>query len=894
MADKKRIIICKKNKSQDLTKYKKNSELNESLKIKSANECYLDVVIRQIERLIRSENYKIAFKKLDEISSQDVKKEYKEFILNAIKRKLNEHIKLGRSYNCESLVETLPAEYGKELFEYVISCMEIQQHKKEIKFSLEKYNFIKAEALYSNYSDVIEYEEYINKKSKFIRKYFLKYHNIQIDTDQALAIAKNKQNILVTARAGSGKTRTIACRAIYAIEKENINPNEIMILAFNRIARAEINHRICKKFNYPKFNSHTAKTFHSLAYSIVHPAEDLLFDDSNVEVEQKLSEFVKNIYENKKITDPSFQTNIYNLYRNDDLKVFDDSYFYQLLNEEFSKQEIRKFLSKKRLITLKRDHVKSRGEKWIADFLFEHDIEYSYEEQLTQINDRIYKPDFIIRLKNNVSIVLEHWGIDENEKNRIVPYDWTKSWDDYQSEMQWKRAYCIQTDNVILIETSIADMKQGRIHFEKILKSKLEDQGIECKKLNEIEILNRIEEKFKDKFAKRLVSFILKAKRYEMNVNEIKSMINRTVFSNRTLSFLNIALEIYADYEKLLKDENKTDFETIMKRAIDKIHSTKGNCEIYLGKDIIKLNDLKFILIDEFQDFSKQFFALINAIKSYNPTLKLFCVGDDWQAINGFAGSDLLYFNKFEDLFSKSDSTSLTFNYRSSCKVVDEGNRIMQGYGTPAKSYNKDIGGRINLVFIDDVKFKSQNGDLDRQFMSKNELYFGEFNRYLKKCCEIIIGNIDKSFIIMHRFNKMCHYKELFELQGRIVTYLRENHFSNKSKEELFNQIQVGTVHQFKGCEADIAIILECNKYNYPCIHTDCEVDLIFGRTPMTILEEERRLFYVAITRAKESVYLISERNNESEFINFNKLSKSSDIFKVYDIDKQSWNMFHE
>ena len=117
------------------------------------------------------------------------------------------------------------------------------------------------------------------KNAERIRVYLSSNHGIDINEEQALAIGKTAQNVLVTARAGSGKTRTIACKAIYAIERENIKPEELFVLTFNKNAASEVQDRIIRQFGYGKFIDKCARTFHSLAHGIVRPRKKILFDD---------------------------------------------------------------------------------------------------------------------------------------------------------------------------------------------------------------------------------------------------------------------------------------------------------------------------------------------------------------------------------------------------------------------------------------------------------------------------------------------------------------------------------------------------------------------------------------------------------------------------------------
>lgn len=840
---------------------KKLSELKEKLPEQNYQEIENYIKYKEqlnqderINKLIERRKFNIAFNLAKESESLEKIDE----VINTVKQEIFTLIKENKYEDSITFINTLNKNLNIEVKEYYDKLNQIYK-------MLRKYDFIKSKSFYDENQNFIKKSEYLELKSYWIKEYLKKVWSIDINEEQANAIAKESQNVLITARAGSGKTRTIACRTIFALEQENINPEEIMILAFNKKAAQEISSRIDLDLNYKKFNKRTARTFDSLAYGIINPNEDILIEDSN----NQLTNFIKKLYISKNIWNQNFEERIYNLYREDNPIEMQE-----LLSKDFSKNTLYEYYRNKRKITLDNIKVKSNGEKWIADFLFEHNINYKYEKLLTQNNSQLYKPDFTIF--DNISkqeIILEHWGIDENDKFKKVPKYWVKTWDEYYNEMIWKRNLCKQKGK-ILVETSIIDLANGRKHFEKLLKHRLEAVGIKCKKLSKEEILNKIESKYKDKVALGFAQFIQRAEKEYLSPNDIKSKINNTVLSERNKEFIKLAVILYDEYQKKLKEEKKTDFGNIMIRAIEKIHKTKGECKITIGGKVIKIKDIKFLLIDEFQDFSKLFYEMINAIKKYNPALKLFCVGDDWQAINGFAGSNLEYFKNFKNLFgTNSEKGVLTYNYRSTPSIVETGNNVMEGFGTRAKAFKSEESGGINIIYIDKTEFNIYNED-DAQYMfdSEDMKYFNIHHRYFKECYKIIDNNLDKTFIIMHRTNCLCQHIDLYnklynKFKNELIRLLDENTGNNVEK-----KIRIDTVHKFKGAEADIAIILECTNDNFPLIHPDSERSFVFGNTIEDIINEEKRLFYVAVTRAKEQVYFLTEKHNESEYLKYVKM----------------------
>jgi len=267
--------------------------------------------------------------------------------------------------------------------------------------------------------------------------------------------------------------------------------------------------------------------------------------------------------------------------------------------------------------------------------------------------------------------------------------------------------------------------------------------------------------------------FIQKAKKARMSFEEIEKKIDD--FESK--HFLKLANRIYKEYSDCLRRDNFLDFDDLITEAIEMIEKTKGECKVRGTK----LNNLKYLLIDEYQDFSKLFYNLIQVIRKYNPEIKLFCVGDSWQAINGFAGSDLKYFNNFIKYFDNSGVAYLSTNYRSRKEIIDCGNRFILRENK-SFNYQDNAGGEVVVRYVDG----------------------NSTNQYLKLCAEIITSNPNKSVAILHRKNEINNitlemfYKRLIKL-GNIR-----------------NRIIISTVHKFKGREADVVIILQATKKLFP------------------------------------------------------------------------------
>lgn len=716
-------------------------------------------------------------------------------------------------------------------------------------------------------------QDFRSQENFYDMKSFFQNKQIELSDEQLETLFPSNINVLVTARAGSGKTTTIACRAIYALEKEDIKPEEILILAFNKDAARVIRSRI-NKFGNTQINDKNIRTFHSLAYSIVLPQENILIDNVEKTIQSNYEEFLK-VHVLSKILDDDSYEKLYECFHNTD-EIIDYEYYKENRNN-------------RQLYSLNGDKVKSNGEKYIADFLFEHGIDYKYEEVLTQKDNKnyigitekkIYRPDFTIYL-NNKTYIIEHWGIDENDPNKIVPKTWNKTWDKYKKEMEWKRRI-LSKRKEILIESSILDLKEGRKIFENTLKERLESNGIKCTKLPQEKLLEKFSKNMSKQINKKLINFIQKAKSYQKTPYEIEIELKRQFknLSSYARDFIILANETYRLYEEELKKTSNTDFPNLLYEAKKKIEN--GNYEIDLENGHIQdLSKIKLILIDEFQDFSKPFYGMIKAIQNCNPKVKLFCVGDDWQAINGFAGSSLNFYKKFEKYFGCYLHKQLVLNHRSGSEIVEYGNLIMDGYdGLGGKAANNSIKSEKNFIDINITEYDNpvtkKSDDFKYIFENQNRnaaavFYFSIASRYLKECVEKIkvLNKEEKNYtyLILTRENNLDSYVNIeTEFQNQLQKVLC-NWLEIYSKDEFKKQFKIETIHKSKGAEADIVFLLNFGDKNIK-IHPDSEIDLIFGKTQQDIIDEELRLYYVAVTRAKKKLYIINENinNNNSKF----------------------------
>jgi len=742
-----------------------------------------------------------------------------------------------------------------------------------IHLNLKNNCFASADQMFMN-SDLLSEDAYIQIKSPYIQEFIQNQYGKTLHPEKYAALAHPGHNLLLSARAGSGKTTVLACKTSLLIDTEDVHPDQILVMAFNRPAAKEIGDRIRGDFKQPCFDN--ARTFHSLASQLVQPEEDILFDEKEDNSTRKMTLFIQQLLK-EEIRNPVFIEKMYAFFRKEAREIERAGF---LLDDENYFDFRRNMLQ----VTLSGEKVKSAGEKYIADYLFEHEIHYGYEK-VWLWGSQIYRPDFSL-YDQQKDLVIEHWGIDEFDPQKQVPPEWTRTWEEYYAEMQAKREF-LKEKSAILIETSIRDLRAGREAFEAILEKRLAEAGISRQKLSDAELFQKIKERDHTitRLAELFTQFIQKAKKQMLKAKDVQDLLQTYKGKDeREEVFVDLACRVYLEYELAMSRQHKIDFDDLMMRAIDKIHTTHGECEIWLGQPKsrpLKMNALRWILIDEYQDFSRLFYELIAAIRKYNQDVRIFCVGDDWQAINGFAGSDLKYFHSFTCWVEDANVSHLSTNFRSQAEIVRNGNSLMRGKGKPAESLPEKTGGNVNIRWMDDAWLEMrgnaskavQKADHER-FLITSPTTNGsgkKYNhvvasKYLMRCYEIITDpdNVGKKVAILSRTGWIDGIR-LSDFKSKLVACCTKDDLDKIRDPK--GMIDVSTVHKYKGLEAELVIILNVTDGAFPLLHPDNSLFEIFGKTLADAYAEEMRLFYVALSRAKSSVYILTEKHRESVFL---------------------------
>lgn len=708
------------------------------------------------------------------------------------------------------------------------------------------YDYFSAESYFraNNTEELLSDAEFIQLQEDFIKRWFAQNTptgEYPPDIEQRAAIGGTKNNIEVVARAGSGKTTTIVNRFRFLTEHCNVDASTMLLLAFNKKAAIELRDRIEKLLSTHQeraTNMPHVMTFHALAYSIVHPKETLIYDDDEAG-SRELSRTVQAIID-EKIRDVEWASKI----RSVMLSHFKGNWeAIEAGGHNLTKEKQLLYRRSLPNQTLKGEYVKSYGEKAIANILFEHDVEYKYEKAFYLTDGTIYRPDFTITAPNKRQVIIEYFDLADNPE--------------YDRQIQRKREYWA-SKNTPLIEVYQKDVAGNLDTLTTELLGFLKEDGVPYRNLTEEEIWEKLKDRAIDEFTKAIKSFIGRCRKKDLTASGLRALI-RSYSSDLPTenTFLEIATDIYDEYLTTIQREQLEDFDGLMSRATICIEEGQTGFDKWDNRGDLK--DLTFIMIDEYQDFSYLFDRFLDSIRSVCPRASVFCVGDDWQAINAFAGSDVQYFQQFTQRYANSHRYYLKTNYRSKKEIVSVGTNLMsQGKSGDLIKPAKQGNGTVRIGYL--TEFSSAPVE---QGIHGPDMLTPAVLRLVSS-----ILNQDKRVVFLMRTNDRlpigftCRVDAVGTSQDRFLASIQSFFTPDKRK-----RITASTTHKYKGKEEDAVIILDALIGFYPLIHPAWVFQRVFGDTVEKLIEEEKRLFYVAVSRAKDDLYILTTKGDESPFI---------------------------
>lgn len=706
-------------------------------------------------------------------------------------------------------------------------------------------------------SQVERHNESVNQNLLECHKAFFD-HCLQypLDEQQRRSIVTEEDNCLVVSSAGSGKTSSIVGKVKYLLDIKHVAPQKILLISYTNKAAAELTERM----NTPNLRGYT---FHKLALDMIGQAtgqKPSICDNTD-------ALFVKIYHElshNEK-------------YKKDVLKYYVD---FQETEEEQRKREIRQRLSEQKNAKIKAQvpdmdgqaiYVRSMQERKICFALSALGIKFRYEapyeHSLADETHSQYKPDFSIyyeRQGETKRVYLEHFGIDEHgqvpvwfAKDRGISYEEANR--QYNDGITWKKE-AHKKFGTTLITISSADFYYFDIHQK--LKTLLKEIGVPIHEKTEAElydIVNPSGSKQEKALIRLIATFVTLAKSSCKTISDILLHARSANDERNYFIIKNVFYPVFERYADELRNKGQIDFTDAILQATEICKNNKH------------LANYEYIIVDEFQDISIDRYNFLHVLRAGNPPAKLYCVGDDWQSIYRFSGSDMALFNQFADYFGPTEINKIETTYRFGEPLVGISSQFIQRNGTQIK---KDI-----------HPFRLQ---------AKTELQFCPYNK--NNYCSVIsqlIATIpsEKSIFLLGRYSfddyfLSLTYKSVKE--GNRFFYLVGD-----------RKIEFLTIHKSKGLEADYVIILQCNKdtYGFPTLVTDdSSLNYVLTASDQYPYGEERRLFYVAITRAKIKTWVLYDERFPSvfvdEFLHPEKLTKES--YAPYPNANKKWTRREE
>ncbi len=685
--------------------------------------------------------------------------------------------------------------------------------------------------------------------------------NILLDEDQRRVVLTDEDYTLVVAGAGAGKTTTVAAKVKYLVDKQGIDPKQILVISFTNKAVNELKQRIIGELHIEC----PIATFHSTGNAVIHKQNP---DKLNIVDGNKLYYVVQDYLRGSILRNESAVNNLILFfssyfdapYEGNDLNAF----FNHIAKSNFTtmrselddfKQQIIDTRTKK-AVTIQSEMMRSHQEVEIANFLYLNGIEYEYEPMYRYdilFARKPYTPDFRI-WQDDHEAYLEHFGITEDGRNDRYSPDEVEA---YKKAVNDKILLHRQHGTKLLYTFSAYKDRRPLIDH---LREQLENAGFELRPRSNKEVMEKLVVSEENRYIRKLVAlicrFITNFKTNGYTADEFNRMYHSTQ-NVRTRLFLNICNDCYLEYERYLKEHQAVDFQDMINESARILREVK---------EMKQKLDFRYIIVDEYQDISRQRFDLVTALHEVTAA-KIIAVGDDWQSIYAFSGSDISLFTKFREKMGYAALLKIVRTYRNSQEVIDiAGNFIQKN----SEQIQKDLISPKHIedpviVYTYDSKRKDPKGD------NRSGANYAIAHAIEIALEQIMAYNraegkpIDSSILLLGRFG---FDGDRLEKSGLFEYITRGSRIRSVKYPKL--NITFMTAHSSKGLGYDNVIVVNGRNetYGFPSKIEDDPVLAFVVKEDLAIeYAEERRLFYVAMTRTKNRVFFIAPEQNPSEFL---------------------------
>jgi DNA helicase-4 len=657
-----------------------------------------------------------------------------------------------------------------------------------------------------------------------------------LNEQQRDAVVSEELRLLVLAGAGSGKTKTLLQKLVYLIEEKGVSPSSILAITFTKNAANEMIDRLImtadqsgkfqktisdknisipakdqERRNYVKrfkwIENLTLRTFHSFCYMVLRNYGVNEFDnkfriigDEKRNEDDDLSKYVA-----PETGFEVFYKLLIELSNDPEYLLSLKRYILDYIVDKLHVDKFRRNLPKdgKFFTTLNGLKVRSKSEQYIADWLYRHNLEFEYEP-LLNVKDFDFNPDFRIPAAN---LFIEHVS------NKSYPMR------DKEEQFEKGGMLLVKTYEQMTKDTALLNHT-----LDTIIKGRVSGSAYSHKALNYLEELNGYHEDVKE-FIRMVMRVADMIKVESLDLSGIGQKAKQDQHE-RVRDFYRLAAPLISKYNEYCVDKSYLDFNDMISRTISLFRNHTDILEKFQSK-------YQYILVDEFQDVNNLQVDLVKNLLT--DKTQLFCVGDDWQSIYGFRGSNVSYIIEFEKHFPNSSVIKLNLNYRSTQNIVGASNEVIK---------------RNKFKIDKEVRASKQSEH-------KIVVYAGNEAKETLDFCTLRVremlseGATPDDILFLYRRTSM--YRPYFF------------HFRNENI-----KVQSKTIHAAKGLEAKIVFIIGLTEGygGFPDIWLEDRIFQVIKKANHDLLlEEERRLFYVAITRAKDKLFLITEKGNESSFL---------------------------
>ena len=645
----------------------------------------------------------------------------------------------------------------------------------------------------------------------------------RLNLQQITCIVKDAHNHLVIAGAGTGKTTTVIGKIKYLLRTGKCLPKDILVLSFTNASASEMSERISVETG----RNIAASTFHKLGLNIISQVNGVMPKISQI----NLRKFVKEQLELNMQSDAYLSLlSSYLLFN----RVVAKSEF-----EFKSQKEYDEYLKLNPPTTINNEKVKSYGEMDIANFLIQNGIRYLYEHpyefDTRTVEKRQYCPDFYLP---DYKIYIEYFGINRSGEvpSHFKAANGMSASETYRASIKWKRDIH-REHQTKMIECYAYEKLEGNLLEALKEKLKAESVSFNPKSSKELWTLVTAEDDSLLEGAVELFETLInliKSNDYDIATVRNLNHEGSNVRANNIL--LSLLEPIFNAYCQFLTDHKEIDYNDMINLADQYVR---------LGK---YTNPYKYVIVDEYQDISKARFRLLDSLRK-SRDYELFCVGDDWQSIYRFAGSDIGFILNFTKYWGPTETSKIETTYRFSQKLIE----ISSGFimKNPAQ-IKKSIRGKSDNYGFPLGEISGYTDKFAIEFMTK-------------RLNDIPKGN-SVFFIGRYSFDvNLLNDSGYFSCRYNNITGLTD--VKAKSRPDL--HMVFLTAHKSKGLQADYVFIINNKKsrMGFPSKIQDAPIlDLLLDNCDRYPHAEERRLFYVALTRAKKKAFILTVEERESEF----------------------------